>query len=121
MRPAHNHYLLHTTHSFVPPKTFSPYKTVFLAPSVPLKTFSRYKIPFYFQQGKVTENRNRERDREKRQKQETETETETGNRDSPAGGVGGAGIGSRKEGTHASGEDRRSPALPAGRPYSQTQ
>ena len=46
----------------------------------------------------MTENRNRERDREKRQKQETETETETetGNRDSPAGGVDGAGIGSRK-------------------------
>ena len=28
--------------------------------------------------------------------QQSKTETETGNRDSPAGGVGGAGIGSRK-------------------------
>ena len=68
--PAHNYYLIHTTHSFVPPKTFSRYKTGFLDPLVPLKTFSWHKIPFYFQQGKVTENRNRERDREKRQEKQ---------------------------------------------------
>ena len=59
MRPVHNHYLIHTTHSFVPPKTFSSYKTGFQAPLVPLKTFLRYKIPFYIRQW--------ERDREKEQ------------------------------------------------------
>ncbi len=63
--PAHNYYLIHTAHSFVPSKTFFPYITGFQAPLVPLKTFSRYKIPFYIRQW--------ERDREKRQKQETET------------------------------------------------
>ena len=48
--PTHNYYLIHITHRFVPPKTFSQYKTGFQTPVVPLKTFSRYKIPFNIRQ-----------------------------------------------------------------------